>query len=103
MCRTRKEAKEFSNQGKSEDIEIKINNLNPNAVFIVEYLSKESGLAVKEWEKMGSPEPPDREQTALLQKSAMSLTNKKIKADNNGVLTLKEKLAPWTIISFRES
>lgn len=102
MCRTCEAAKDFSNQGKSEDIEIKINNLNPNAVFIVEYLSKESGLAVKEWEKMCSPEPPDREQTAILQKSAMSLQNKQIKADNNGVLILKEKLEPWTIICFRQ-
>jgi xylan 1,4-beta-xylosidase len=102
MCRTREDAKEFFNRGKSEDIEIKINNLTPNAVFNVEYLSKESGLAVAAWEKMGSPEPPNREQTANLQKYAISLSNKKIKADADGILTLKEKLEPWTIMSFRE-
>jgi len=56
--------------GSARTVEIQMRGLNPNAVFDVETLDREHGDAVIAWEKMGSPEPPTREQAEQLRKEA---------------------------------
>jgi hypothetical protein len=47
---------------------------------------------------MGSPEPPSRDQVQALRKSAMALKEETLQADASGTLSIKRKIAPWSLV-----
>jgi hypothetical protein len=51
---------------------------------------------------MGSPEPPTREQAALLRAQAMATSNELVHADTSGQLTVHRKLEPWSLVLVRQ-
>jgi len=81
---------------------IKLTDLSPNASFEIEILDQEHGFALKEWQKMGSPEPPTRDQTQVLKINALSTKKEQIKADPDGLLLWDVTLSPWSVILLKE-
>jgi xylan 1,4-beta-xylosidase len=81
---------------------VKLTDLSPGASFEIEILDKEHGFALKEWQKMGSPEPPAREQTQILKSNAWNTKKEQVKADSNGVLQWEQILNPWTVALLKE-
>ena len=88
--------------GKGKSLSIVIRDLNANAHFTVEILDKQHGFALNEWRKMGSPDPPTREQTKLLRERAYETDKTTIDADINGKLTWNVNLTPWSIVLLME-
>lgn len=84
--------------GISKKFSIKLSDLDPNASFELEILDQEYGFALKDWQKMGSPEPPMREQTRILKTKALNTKKEQIKANSNGQLNWERVINPWTII-----
>jgi len=88
--------------GKDQGLSVLIRDLKPNAHFTVEILDKQHGFALGEWRKMGSPDPPTREQTQLLKKLAMNTQKEQIRSDEKGMLNLELTLSPWAVVLLKE-
>jgi xylan 1,4-beta-xylosidase len=88
--------------GKNKCLALTILDLNPNAHFIVEILDKENGFALREWQNMGSPNPPTREQTRLLREESFETAKMALNVNENGNLTWNVKLTPWSLVLLKE-
>ena len=66
---SRDAAEETLAQGAPKPFELVLTDLPPGAPFEVETLDAQHGFALKSWEAMGSPEPPSREQVAVLREA----------------------------------
>lgn len=82
---------------------LNLTDLKPIASFQIEILDQEHGFALKEWQKIGSPEPPTREQTQLLKKLALNTQKKQIRSDAKGILHWELTLSPWTVVLLNEA
>lgn len=96
---SRKIAEETLATGSRRDANLRITGLKPGASLVVETLDAKHGFAQRAWEAMGSPEPPTREQTALLRTRGMATLKQKLAADAGGVFTWRGKLDPWSIVA----
>lgn len=99
---TRDEARKTLALGRPEDLLIEISGLKPGAVFLMEILDHHDGNAMDAWDAMGSPETPDRAQTALLRQVSMETAKQSICADESGLLFVRQTLFPWTVLALRE-
>jgi xylan 1,4-beta-xylosidase len=93
----------FLLQGEECPASLEVAGLKPGAPFEVETLDAAHGFATPVWEAMGRPEPPTREQTAVLRKAAMATCRDTFRADSGGVLAFNAVLAPWSIASIRQA
>lgn len=92
----------FMNNVSAKSLDLKLVNLKPNATFEIEILDKENGNAIDKYRAMGSPHSPNREETVVLKREGWNTAKELMRADSNGVLTLKRKLAPWSCILIKE-
>ncbi|MBC8054207.1 MAG: glycoside hydrolase [Sphingobacteriaceae bacterium] len=90
------------NTGTPKKVSLSLSGLKISAGVTAEFLNIDSGFAYPLWKKMGSPEPPSREQTKQLKQTAMNLKQEKFKADIKGNLKFEKKLDPWTCVLIRE-
>lgn len=89
--------------GSAKQLTLSISNLKPKARFVIEILDKNNGFALRDWQKMGSPNPPTREQTKQLQQKAFATKKLEILADKNGNLVWNTVLDPWAVILIKEN
>ena len=85
--------------GKPAELQLTLAQLRPGSPFVVETLDEGHGFALREWQRIGSPEPPSREQVTYLNDSAMATDKHVLLADERGTLTLNKNLKPWTVLS----
>lgn len=85
-----------------KQMDLKLTELKPHAVFEIEILDKDHGNVIDKYRAMGSPQSPNREETALLKQEGWNTAKEVIRADSNGVLTLKRELTPWSCLLIRE-
>jgi xylan 1,4-beta-xylosidase len=88
--------------GAARPLSITITGLTPGASVLVETLDKTHGNAVAAWEQMGRPEPPTREQTALLRGSAWATLHEYVHADTRGTLFIHRPLEAWSIMLIKQ-
>ena len=88
--------------GSPKKFSVELTDFSPGASFEIEIVDKEHGFALKAWQKMGSPEPPTREQTQILKSNALNTKKEQVKADSNGVLQWEQILNPWTVALLKE-
>jgi xylan 1,4-beta-xylosidase len=102
VTRTQEAADSIDDDGSSRDFMLSLNHLPTNAPFLVETLDREHGDAITAWEAMGKPEPPNREQTAVLRKLAWNTEKQVVRADNEGRLHLSMKLPAWSVVLIKQ-
>lgn len=95
-------AEKTLNTGIPKKFTLQLNNLHPASAITLETLDGNNGNAIVAWEKMGSPEPPTREQTKELKNLAMATKNEKAKADSRGNFKWEKTLDPWTCILIKQ-
>lgn len=88
--------------GASRGVSLHIGNLKPGTNFRVQTLDSRHGFAMRDWQAMGSPEPPTREQAALLRKRAMELREGRCASDSSGSLRWEGLLEPWSVVAVVE-
>ncbi|MCX6236394.1 MAG: glycoside hydrolase [Bacteroidia bacterium] len=84
--------------GSSKKIDLNVSNLKPGTQFKLEILDKDNGNVHNYWQSIGSPEPPTREQTALLKKVANDLKTEIITVGKDGILHVDRELTPWSLV-----
>jgi xylan 1,4-beta-xylosidase len=102
VTHTQEAADAIDDSGSARDLILSLNHLPANASFLVETLDKEHGDAVTAWEAMGRPEPPNREQTAVLRQLAWNTEKQVVRADKEGKLNLSMNLPKWSIVSIKQ-
>jgi len=95
-------ADQIDSSGSARDLAFNVDHLPANASFLIETLDKEHGDAVAAWEAMGEPEPPNREQTAALEKLASDTKKQIVRADEEGRLHVNLKLAAWSVVLVKQ-
>jgi xylan 1,4-beta-xylosidase len=88
--------------GSARDLTIVLHGLAPGTPFLIETLDRQHGDAVEAWEKMGKPDPPNREQTELLRMAAWDTTKAIVLADKYGTLTIHQPIAAWSLIFLKQ-
>ncbi len=86
----------------SKDLDLTIEGLAPNATVFVETLDNEHGNVMYTYKAMGKPHSPTREQIELLKGAAWNTKKESMRADENGVLTIKGELTPWSCVLITE-
>jgi len=81
---------------------VALKDLKAGARFMIELLDEDNGNVYKTWRKLGSPEPPSRDQIQQLKLAANTLQSETIHADRNGTLVWEKKLKPWTCVLIRQ-
>jgi xylan 1,4-beta-xylosidase len=99
---SREEAERMMDIGSIQPVAILFTGMPANAPALVETLDRQHGNAVSAWEAMGRPEPPTREQTALLKKLAMNTQKEVLHADSSGTLEIHRRLPPWAVLLVRQ-
>jgi len=82
----------------SKDVNLTLTGLKPNTVFIVETLDKQHGNVFDDYEAIGSPSAPSRQQIAWLKQKSWETMKETLKADDKGMLTINRNMQPWTCI-----
>lgn len=97
-------AKNFKNymEASSKKMELVLTGLKPNAIFEIETLGKGHGNVYDDYQEMGAPHSPNRQEIAVLKQKAWATVKEIIKADKNGALAIKCDIAPWSCILIRE-
>ena len=102
VTHTQEDADSIDSSGSSRAFILNLNHLPAGASFLVETLDKEHGDAITAWEAMGRPEPPNREQTAMLRKLAWNTEKQVVRTDGEGGLHLSMKLPAWSIVLIKQ-
>lgn len=97
-------ARDFSNYMNTSprNLDFTFTNLKAGTVFEIETLDKEHGNVYDDYCAMGMPHSPSREETDALKQKAWGTKKEVMKADMNGILTIKRTLAPWSCVLIRE-
>jgi xylan 1,4-beta-xylosidase len=98
---TLEEAQVILRVGTVENVSLEICDLVPNTEFLIETVDEQHGFVTPEWETMGCPSSPTREQTRTLQASAWNTHKKFVTANTSGVLSIHLSLKPWSLVSIR--
>jgi xylan 1,4-beta-xylosidase len=85
--------------GHQRDVDLRLPGLTPGAAFVVETLDAHHGFSFRSWQEMGSPEPPTREQEALLRQKAMATGREQIRVGSDGVLRWTHRIEPWAVVA----
>ena len=88
--------------GKPATMELEFSNLPAGAAMAIETVDEDHGFAVRAWQAMGSPEPPDRNQTQLLRKAARDTATRFVRAGDDGLLKLSVTMKPWAVTLIQE-
>ncbi|THV29577.1 GH39 family glycosyl hydrolase [Glycomyces paridis] len=80
-----------------------IAGLEPGAAFLVEVLDWEHGNVAEAWHRMGGPINPSRAEIRHLGEVADALLRYTLTVPESGVLELDVDLAPWAVMSLRQS
>lgn len=99
---TRAEAERVLAMGGAVLLDIELDGLPAHAPLEVETLDREQGNAIDAWRKMGSPEPPDRQQTEALRQAALATKRELFTADGNGTFRLRRSVGPWSVMFVRQ-
>ncbi|ETK36698.1 GH39 family glycosyl hydrolase [Microbispora sp. ATCC PTA-5024] len=89
--------------GPSRRIRHAIGGLEPGTAFLVEILDWEHGNVAEAWYRLGSPLNPSRAEIEHLSGVADSLLRFTLTVPGTGVLDLDVELAPWAVMSVRQS
>ncbi|MEI6865255.1 hypothetical protein [Flavicella sp.] len=84
--------------GTSKQLDFKLINLKPGAMFKIEILDKDHGNIHNYWESIGKPEPPTREQIKIMKKEANNLKTWVALVDETGNLIIDHELTPWSVM-----
>lgn len=97
-------AKNFNNymDATAKKLDLVLKGLKPGAVFEIETLDKEHGNVYEDYRKMGAPHSPGRQEIAVLKERAWATMKEIVKVGQDGMLTLKRDLAPWSCVLIRE-
>ncbi|GLX10940.1 beta-xylosidase [Microbispora sp. NBRC 16548] len=93
----------LAEMGPSRRIRHSIGGLEPGSAFLVEIVDWEHGNAAEAWYRLGSPLNPSRAESEHLSKVADSLLRFTLTVPGTGVLDLDVELAPWAVMSLRQS
>ncbi|WP_214416415.1 GH39 family glycosyl hydrolase [Sphaerisporangium fuscum] len=93
----------LSEMGPSRRIRHSIGGLEPGATFLVEIVDWEHGNAAEAWYRLGSPLNLSRAESEYLSGVADSLLRFTLTVPDTGVLDLEIELAPWAVMSLRQS
>ncbi|MEU8401608.1 beta-xylosidase [Nonomuraea sp. NPDC048892] len=93
----------LAERGPSRRIRHSIGGLEPGATFLVEIVDWEHGNAAEAWHRLGAPLNPSRAESAYLRQVAGSLLRFALTVPGDGVLRLDVELAPWAVMSLRQS
>lgn len=77
-------------------------HLPVGASFEVGVLDRQHGDAVTEWEAMGQPEPPTREQTAELRRLVWDTKKEVLQADKDGRLHFRMSMPAWSLVLVKQ-
>lgn len=102
MAKTADEAEAVMKHGQTKSFALKISDLKPGSVFMIETLDRNHGFALEAWKQMGSPEPPTREQARLLREAAMAVKKESVTVGADRILKMEIKLEPWSIACITE-
>lgn len=89
-------------EASAKKIETTFTNLSPGALFEIETLDKNNGNIYDAYQQMGAPHSPTREEIAVLKQKAWATVKETVRANADGVLTIKCELAPWSCMLIRE-
>ena len=91
-------SKNFRNymNASSKTVNLTLTGLKPNTVFIIETLDKEHGNVFDDYEAIGSPCAPSRQQTAWLKQRSWETKKETLKVADDGTLSLHLNMQPWT-------
>ncbi|MEU6432531.1 beta-xylosidase [Microbispora sp. NPDC046973] len=93
----------LAQMGPSRRIRHSIDGLKPGATFLVEVVDWEHGNVAEAWHQMGSPLNPSKAESEHLSRVADSLLRFTLTVPDTGVLDLDVELAPWAVMSLRQS
>ncbi len=102
MCRQRELLKPTIEHKADMTFSFAFSGLRPGATFTAEFIDRDSGFAFPLWEKQGCPEPPTREETALLRSAADTTRKIVLKADASGALRYDVTLSAWALLLLTE-
>lgn len=85
-----------------KEINFTLEGLQPGTIFAVEILDKEHGNAYDDYQTIGAPHAPSRQQTAWLKTAAWGTKKEVLKADAEGKLTVRMNLKPWTCVMINQ-
>lgn len=89
-------------QATSKQLDLVLTGLTPGATVSIETLDHEHGYAYAEYEKMGRPHSPSRQQTEHLKRVAWDTKKETLQADSQGRLEIKRTLTPWACVLIKE-
>ncbi|WP_084546794.1 GH39 family glycosyl hydrolase [Glycomyces arizonensis] len=93
----------LAGRGPSRRIRHSIGGLEPGAAFLVEILDWEHGNPAEAWHALGAPLNLSRAEHRYLSDVADSLLRHTLTVPDSGVLELDLELAPWAVMSLRQS
>ena len=97
-------SKNFRNymNASSKQVDMTLTGLEPGAMFAIEILDKQHGNVFDDYEAIGSPSAPTRQQTAWLIQKSWETKKETQKVDSNGTVTFNYDLQPWTCILIKQ-
>lgn len=99
---SRDKAEKTLQTGSSKNIDLKLTHVNPKSKFEIEIVDKDNAFALKSWQKMGSPEPPSREQTKQLKDLGLKTKKFTLQANKKGELIWQHSIEPWAIVLLKQ-
>jgi xylan 1,4-beta-xylosidase len=93
----------LADTGPNRRIRHSIAGLEPGAAFLVEIVDCEHGNVAEAWYQLGSPINLSREENRHLATVADALLRYTLTVPESGVLDLDIDLAPWAVMSLRQS
>ncbi len=92
-------AEQTLTMGSARSASLSLHGLKAGDSYILETVDAHHGFAYRDWQAMGSPEPPTREQTAELRKLAWATQKSVVTINTAGEFHWSGGIAPWAIIA----
>ena len=89
-------------QATAKALNCMLKGLQPGTQFVVETLDYEHGNAYNEWQSIGAPHSPTRQQTAFLRERAWQTHKETLSVSDKGTLTIRQTLFPWTCVLIQQ-
>lgn len=85
-------------EGTQAVLELDLRGLHPGEPVVAEWIDETHGDATALWRQMGAPENLTPAQTRNLYKAAEATGHAVLRADENGCLTARLPMEPWTVL-----
>jgi xylan 1,4-beta-xylosidase len=95
-------AEEVFALGEQESLEVRLTGLSPGSRVLVEVLDRDHGNAVGAWQRLGRPEPLNREHIARLRHAAWATGRSYREVPESGTIDLSMPLSPWSVVLIRD-